>query len=166
MSKEEELAEIMIGFIKEVVTGHENGFYKMFQKTPGMLTSDMIRQVIDFASVNYLNGAYKGLINGNDEYFQNHFNNMSNVMNHSHLCLIKIIFAYLTTIHSSMKRNAFDVSSHDKYMICVKVELDRIIGMVREKLVESVSHECSTKSIKECDPTVDLFTVQNPSGQK
>jgi len=161
MSKQDELAKIMLEFIRNTIMGHESGFYKMLSGAPNMLLSDSMHTMIDLAAANYLNAAYKALIRNDDEYFMKYFNSMSSVMNHSQICLLNVTFVFLTSIHKAMSRKQFDVSSYGKYMESVSSDVDRVIGEMKNKLTESISHECKGEDIKTCNPDEDMFIIKN-----
>jgi hypothetical protein len=161
MSKQDELAKIMIEFIRNTIMGHESGFYKMLNGAPNMLMSDSMHTMIDLAAANYLNAAYRALIKDDDEYFMKYFNDMSAVMNHSQICLLNVTFVFLTSVHKMMNRKRFDIGSYGKYMESVSSDVDRVIGEMKGKLVNSISHECNGEDIKTCDPNQDLFIVKN-----
>jgi len=157
--EKERVADIMLEFISNTITGHESGFYKLMNGSEDTLKSDQMRTAIDLSSVNYLNQAYKSLIKNDDEYFAKYFKAMAGIMNHSYICLLNIILVHMLNIHEAIKRSDLDTSTYDNYMTTIEVQIKNLSNSTRPLIVESISHDCHGEDIKDCDPEQDLFVI-------
>ena len=158
--KATDLIKVMDEFIVNTIYGHESGFYKAFFMNRDILKMDNMRNMIDIASANYLNQAFRALIKDDDEYFVKYFHKMNSFMNHSYICLLNITYVFLTMIHNKLDRTTFDTTDYQKYMESVVKERDKVISMVKSDIVKSISHVCTGEDIKKCNPDEDLFVIQ------
>ena len=78
----------------------------------------------------------------NDKYVNEKFGEMQQIMDHSPVCLINMLFMLTMRIHTQIDRKKLDTSSYDKFMASVRVELDRIMPSA-ENLAPAFGHTCA-----------------------
>ncbi len=161
--KKLKMANIMIEFINNTISGHESGFYKMYyfndSENINTLKYNAMDGMITSSAVNYLNQAYKSLIRENDPYFLKYFKGMAKVMNHSYICLLNIVFVTLINVHRNIDRSKLDIDTYDKYMESIESQLEELLEKIKGTIIQSISHKCTGDDIKNCDPNDDLFII-------
>lgn len=156
----EKAEHLLWEFVEKTIIGHESGFYKLFVDTNDLLKSSEMKLYYHLATINYLNQAYKALILDSDEYFMKYFNGISNVTDHSQICLLNISLAIILDVHNKIDRAQLDTTSYESYMNSVHTQLKNMKVPYSIIIETSLSHECKGENIKDCDPNEDLFYIK------
>lgn len=153
MSKKIELANHIREFIFDIIFKHERIFYKKFK--PKDLKCDLSDK-IKLVTVNTFNILYVKLIK-QDKKIYDIFNNFTDIMTHSEICLLKIIFDFTLQTHLSIKRKYLNTEKEELY-------LNNIINLLSKKLFklfpdikESLAHDCQIKNMKLMNPKIKYF---------
>ena len=162
MAEFQELAQLLCNFCFSTIQGHESGLYKGIKmKTLNanikILQTETTLNIIKNITAHYLNKAYISLIKKDDPYIIEKFNEMTKINNHSAICLLNIIMAFIMDIHSSLNRSILDISSYDLYMKSVMNQVNSKYEDCLNALYKSISHECQGIDIKTCNPYEPLF---------
>jgi hypothetical protein len=156
------LSKLIADFIVSTITGTESGFYKQFRQkkiVDKLNDSTFMKVAIATAHVNYFNILYKSLILKNDEYVTKKFLSMHNIMNHSYICLLNIIFKVCVDVHQIIPRSEMIVNCYENYMLIVKAMLDNINPFIIDMLKEMLSHNCNGTDISTCNPDEPMFHI-------
>ena len=165
MTDVKDLAKLICDFCFETIRGHESGLYKAINTglldigINTLLTPNM-KPIIMNITANYLNNAFVSLIKRNDPYIIEKFDAMCKIKNHSVICLLHIIMAFIQKVHFSLDRTKLDISSYENYMKSVSSQLDPIVEETLNSLIKSISHQCNGIDIKTCDPNIPLFVMK------
>ena len=168
-------AKNIMYFCIETICGHESGLFKLasanqipLQLKTLTTTTDrgkiLLKNFIMMATTSYLNKCYRSLILKDDPHVTEKFHGMSQPLGHSEICLLNILAQLIITIHSTVNRKDFDVSSYENYM---KVFNERITANVSISLIHKlISHECTGVDILSCDPDEPLFSLKDHPDNK
>jgi hypothetical protein len=159
----DKLANLMTNFICDTIRGYESGLYKSFvmnnKNMNDILTHKMTFILVNF-NVKYFNNAYSSLIRNDDPYIMEKFGEMHDVINHSYICLLNILFKLTTDIITSYDRSIFNVFSYDEYMKSVDIVLETFKKVLLDELTKMISHNCNGIDITTCNPNEPLFYIK------
>lgn len=160
-----ELAICVTEFIKTTMSGQESGIYKASKmKSPPIKCDDLNKMhtanVFMIFICDYLNVCYKALILKNDDYVVDEFKKLTSIHGHSEICLLNIIFAIMTNIHTRLDRKLYDISSYEKYMKSFVDQFETIENDVVTMLTQKLSHDCKGIKIETCNADEPLFYVK------
>jgi hypothetical protein len=159
----DKLANLMTNFICDTIRGYESGLYKSFvmnnKNMNDILTHKMTFILVNF-NVKYFNNAYSSLIRNDDPYIMEKFGEMHDVINHSYICLLNILFKLTTDIITSYDRSIFNVFSYDEYMKSVDIVLETCKKVLLDELPKMISHNCNGIDITTCNPNEPLFYIK------
>lgn len=158
MTINQNLANLITEFCKNTITGHESGLYKV--KGPEFVKDESMKLLIPFITTNYVNQLYKSLILRDDSYVKEKFDQMTNSMNHSPICLLHFIMKIIMDVHMGLDRKLLRYDSYEEFMKSLEILLDIALEPVKLSLEQSLDHKCTGEKIETCDPNVPLFTLQ------
>lgn len=152
------LAKLLSDFCFNTIMGHESGMYKALKgESMDTLRTEVTKSMIQLVTVDYLNKIFVSLIVNDDPYVVNKFDEMRKINNHSPICLLTIMMVYIMEIHLSLDRTKLDISTYEKYMDSVLLQLTPKFEEALNKLSGSISHKCTGIDIKTCNPALPLF---------
>lgn len=158
----DELAVLILDFVKDTMVGQEGGMYKMFSHS-GMCVSGLkennAKMLLFYGVVDYMNLCYRSLIKKDDEYVVERFSEMKAVLNHSEICLLNIVFATIKNIHDRLDRSQFDTTDYEKYKNSVHQQIINISLSMFDSLKNSLGHDCTGEKIENCNPDEDMFHI-------
>jgi hypothetical protein len=150
------LADRIVQFIKNTIVGHESAIYKIATKTHPydkfeipleitMLTKHhILSKLVATFTENYFNQVYESLVNKDDPYIINMFDELKNIMNHSPICLINIIAHTCVQYHIKLDRSLLITNSYESYMKSVNVILNDMFNEnFMDTLISGISHKCN-----------------------
>lgn len=156
----EKLAQLMTDFICNTVHGYESGLYKGISSHQDNFAKfgdhAFTIYLINF-NVHYFNTAYSSLIKNDDPGLTEKFDEMQEVLNHSYICLLNILFRLTTEILTSYTRTKLNTSSYKSYMDNIESILEERRVALMIELPKCLSHECTGLDIKTCNPDEPLF---------
>lgn len=166
MDKIAELTNLMCNFMQCTIYGHESGFYKTaitnnnnYVTLQTLKNDNVSKNLITFATMNYLNKIYKSLILEDDPFVIETFGAMQKCLHHSYICLLNLLCVAIVKAHNNIKRTELETCCYQKYMDCVENQLNKIMPKIRYLLTRRISHECKGIDIKTCNPNEPLFIV-------
>jgi hypothetical protein len=162
----EVVADELIGFLKQAVTGTESGYYKAF-KTKGedlnFLKESEAKNSIVISLIKYLNGCYKSLIISDDFYVLKIFRPVQQIFHHSEKCILIMIASAINHIESELNRKNFDTSSYENYMSSISEEMNKLSEYIEsfKKILQThlLKRECTGKNIRDENPNEALFEI-------
>lgn len=107
-------SQLIVGFLKETIIGHERGLYRAKYHDPPMpIVHDVslrelnnhTRAFIQETTMRYFNQLYDSLVKRNDNYVSVIFDRCQKLIDHSPVCLIIVIFKSCMRIHLELNRN-------------------------------------------------------------
>lgn len=143
-------------FILNTLNEQEGSLYKIFGEK--LKEKYMVATRVKIA-MEYMNQTYKALIKNDNTYLVESFNKMSG-LNHSKICLIKIVLQLLQGFYESTDFTGADVSSYEEYMIFINYNLVIYLNGMKEKIKTVLGHECKTIDISNCNPNDTLFFAE------
>ena len=151
-------------FAKNTISGQESGLYKSLYlhkieiENVDNIRSDVVKILLQYTIMDYLNGCYKSLILKNDDYVLTSFEKMKKEKNHSDICLLNILFVIIRSAITDIDRHKFNDTSYDKFMYSMQREYEIFLNAIDyEKLL---NHECSGEKIENCNPEEPLFYIK------
>ncbi len=156
-----QLVKLIVEFSRNTILGQESGVYKSISNSSiplplSALKTNNIAALYSKSITVYLNKCYRSLILDDDRYITDQFNKMSDLMNHSKICLLNIIAKCIQFLFAMIDRQKLDISSYDNYMSSLSSQM--ILNRESfEMFVGAVNHGCQGKDIKTCDPDTDMF---------
>lgn len=171
MDSFEQTSKIITDFVINTITGHESAFYKTFHNDSRIDFYDPLiaDYLIKTATATYLNSVYKSLILRNDKYITNIFDKIKSYTNHSEVCMLNLISRHLILLHNAVPRRRLTLSmqtlDYENYMRIFQGFFNDIRPLIEKTVIESLSHECTGVSIENCDPNIDLFTLNTSTNK-
>ena len=159
----EKLASLIVSFVHSTCLGQERRLYrtiraKMFE---GLKVDDMKKDsfspTLTGATADYMNGCYKSLIVGDDEYVTSKFKEMTDTCGHSEICLLNIVTQCILMVYDTIVRDMLDVSSLEAYENSWERQFSVISRVLSGPLSKTLSHECNGIDIKTCNPDEPMF---------
>jgi hypothetical protein len=157
--KKTELAKAMLSFCKNTVYGGERALYRVLPTKTSLLHPYHHDNILLLPLVSYFNDAYVGLVLRNEPYFCQHFDAMHAILNHSHVCLLNIVFTISMGLKRAVNRPNLDISSLDAYAASVDNQLTTQLLQLEPTVVALISHQCHGQDIKLCDATKPMFHI-------
>jgi|SaaInlStandDraft_5_1057022.scaffolds.fasta_scaffold115987_1 hypothetical protein len=167
MSKSERIFEVITKFVYDTLAGQESGMYKAISSSDQSKLSILQTKTFQMTGisfiVSYFNDAYRSLITEEDKYFVERFKEMHDIMDHSYICLLNIVFNLTITFYCEMDRSKFNISNYKNYMNSFECELNKMKDTMFpiEKRKELFNHVCKGIDIKTCNPN-EIFIKANP----
>lgn len=152
-----DLKKLMEDFICRTIDGFESGIWKarkMADHIKKLKISELNMFILSF-NIKYFNDAYKSLILKNDSYIMESFKKMTQLHDHSEICLLIIMFAHSMQIINNMDRSKIDSLNYQQYMEDIMKQTSKL-----SKINADMAHECHGEDISKCDPNVDLFYIK------
>lgn len=146
-----QLGDCIVNFVIDIIHGNECGLFKSEIKITPL--------VIQLTAANYINVCYKALILKDDQYVVNKFKEMTDLKNHSEICLLNIIMQIVVMVHLNLDRTLIDISSPEALESSTRIEIIRVIDPMREIIRNVIVHECHGEKIENCDPNKPLFAL-------
>jgi hypothetical protein len=160
--KKEQFIDELFLFVSDIMIGAERGLYKNLYHILKENFKDNHIFAIAFADfyITYFNSAYQALITDGDPYFVEQFGKLHQILSHSYICLLNIVFALTTTTHQSLDRDKFDLSNLDNFTLSIAKEIADKLESQRPMLLSTVNHKCNGEDIKNYDPNEPMFIMR------
>ena len=138
----------------------ETKYYYVVYETyeDGILKSKNALIIYKGPMIHYLNKIYRSLILEDDEFIVNKFNEMVSIMNHSKICLLKMVSYIISEMLNQIERHDLDISAYNNFMINLNEKYNNLGQEIKLKLVNNIGHQCEGEDIKKCDPNIPMFT--------
>lgn len=158
MTDNKKLAQLLIEFTGNTVCGQITGMYRCY----GNKLKDLENRnnIILFSVMDYLNLCYRECILRNDEYVVENFDAFVLCSNHSHICLLHILFSLIKSFHENIMYEKLDYSNYDNMKNSAYLQIKVMEKLCVSELENKLSHNCTGIDIKTCNPKEELFYVK------